>query len=87
MLYISTAGCFVCVLKQKFYVSRQKLPKNQFSKRNYADSILDWGHSTWSPILKYDMFPASNLFVFCITMHYPVLIHINASHTISGQRL
>ena len=57
--------CFAYVLKQKFYVLRQKLPKNQFSKRNYVDSILEWGHSTWSPISKYDVFPASILFVFC----------------------
>ena len=68
---------FVFVLRQKFYVLRQKPPKNQFSKRNYVDSILEWGHSTWPPILKYDVFPALILFVFCITMHCPVLIHIS----------
>ena len=72
MLYISTAGCFVFVLKQKFYVLRQNLPKNQFPKRNYVDSILEWGHSTWPLISKYDVFPASILFGFCITMHYPL---------------
>ena len=63
-------------MKQKFYVLKQKLFENQFSK-SYVDSILEWGHST-SPLLsKYDVFPASILFVFCNTMHYPVLIHVN----------
>ena len=30
MLYISTTGCFAFVLKKKFYVLRQKRPKNSF---------------------------------------------------------
>ena len=76
-MYISTARCFVFVLKQKFYVLRQKLLKNQFSERNYVDLILEWGHSTWLPLSKYDVFPVLILFVFCITMHYPVLMHIS----------
>ena len=76
-MYISTARCFVFVLKQKFYVLRQKLPKNQFSERNYVDSILEWGHSKWLLLSKYDVFPVLILFVFCITMHYPVLMHIS----------
>ena len=83
MLYISTTRCFVFVLKQKFCVLKQKFSRNQFSKRNYVDSILEWGHSTWLPISKYDVFPTSILFVFCITMHYPVLIHISDLHALS----
>ena len=34
-------------------------------------------HSLSGAISKYDVFPASILFGFCITMLYPVLIHIN----------
>ena len=74
MLYISTAGCFVFVLKQKFCVLKQKFSRNQFSKRNYVDSILEWGHSTWLPISKYDVFPASN---FTCILYYDALSSLN----------
>ena len=64
MLQTSTTGHIAYVLKQKF---------SQFSKRNYVDLILEWGPYTWPPLAKYDVFSASILFVFCITMHYPVV--------------
>ena len=41
------------------------------------DSFHEWDHSTWPPSSKHDVFPASILFGFCITMHNPVLIDIN----------
>ena len=48
--------------------------------RSYVDSLLKWSHSTWPPLSRYDVFPASVLFGFCITMHYP-LIHIISMRT------
>ena len=56
MLRISTTECIAFVLKQKFYVLRQKIPKNQISNRIYVDSILQLGHLTWHPISKYVVF-------------------------------
>ena len=61
----------------KFTFSGKSYQTNQFSNRNYIDSLLESGHSIWPPISKLDMCLASILFGFCITMHYPVLLHIN----------
>ena len=43
---------------------RQTFSKNQFSNRNCVDSSRHkWGHSTWPPISKSDVFPASIFWV------------------------